>query len=433
MPRRATPLHAKQVAAKECGTGKHGQPIAKLYADGGNLHLLVKPTGARSWVFRYTFGGRRIDLGLGPAGEGRGEVTLAEARRKAGDLQHQIRAGINPGAARRAEKDAARRLVHIAAVMPVTFRDVAGQYVAAHERKWRNEKHRAQWTSTLATYAYPHFGDMPVADIGTPDIRRALDPIWHTKTETASRVRGRIQAVLDYATVSNLREGPNPARWTGHLAILMPKPSEVAEKGHHAAMPWAAVGTFMQDLRKKDSPAALALEFTILTAARTGEALGARWHEIDLADAVWTVPAGRMKAGNEHRVPLTRAALAVLTKAAALRTTKAPDAYVFPGQSRNKPLSQMALAMLLRRMSRVEVTVHGFRSTFRDWVAEHTNFQSELAEAALAHTRRDKVEAAYARGDMFDKRRALMSDWATFCAAPYIKPAGKVVKLHATG
>jgi integrase len=375
-------------------------------------------------------GGKRHDLGLGPAGNEPGAVTLAEARNKVGELRRQAREGTDPAAAR----IAARLTQRTQPTQPTgkTFRDVAKLYMDAHAAGWRNAKHAAQWESTLTTYAYPVFGDVPVSEVVTGHVMDALRPIWNEKPETASRLRGRIESVLDYATPLEWRTGPNPARWKGHLASMLPARSKVAKVVHHAALAWADVGAFMAELRKRSGSVALALEFTILTAARTGEALGARWNEIDLGASVWTIPGNRMKAGREHRVPLTEAALTVLAKAKEMATSKAPDAFVFPGRGFGAGLSQMALAMLLRRMGHDDITVHGFRSAFRDWASEATSFDPATAEAALAHVVGDKTEAAYRRGDQLEKRRRLMEAWAEHCART-TPEAGNVVAIRAAG
>lgn len=406
MPRLAAKLTAKSVMAK--GAGRH--------TDGNNLHLLVKPSGARSWVFRYVIHGARHDLGIGRAGNDPAAVRLAEARQQAADLCRLVTAGTDPAALRKAEK-AARAVV---AVVPTgrTFRDVAKLYIAAHEAGWKNAKHAAQWSATLETYAFPMFGDLPVASVVTGHVMDALRPIWNEKPETAGRVRGRIEAVLDYATPLEWRSGPNPARWKGHLASMLPSRSKVAAVQHHAALPWGEIGEFMAGLAGRAGVAALALRFTILTAARTGETLGATWGEIDLAGKVWTIPGSRMKAGREHRVPLSEPALAVLAAAAQMRVGSADDAPVFQGQKTTAGLSSMALTMMLRRLKRADLTVHGFRSTFRDWCSEATAFDRDTAEAALAHTVRDKVEAAYRRGDQLEKRRRLMDAWGEYCMRP---------------
>jgi integrase len=310
----------------------------------------------------------------------------------------------------------------------ITFSQVANAYIAAHERSWRNAKHRQQWRSTLDTYADPLLGRLPVAQVMVGDVMRALEPIWYARTETASRLRGRIEAVLDYAAARGWRTSENPARWRGHLDNLLPARSKVAKVKHHTALPWREIGAFMATLAKEQGVSALALRFAIMTAARTSEVIGARWSEINLNEAVWTVPAGRMKAYREHRVPLSEGALEVLRTMANVRTHQKADGFVFPGGKPSKPLSSMALLMLLRRMGRGDLTAHGFRSTFRDWCAEATNYPREVAEAALAHTLRDKTEAAYQRGDLMEKRRRLMAEWATFCSRP--DATGEVVLLR---
>ena len=371
------------------------------YGDGGGLWLQVRSADRRSWVFRYKRQGRPHWMGLGPLDD----VTLAEARELAREARRALLKGDDPLDQRRAER---------AERAGVSFREVAELYIKSHETAWRNETHRAQWRSTLATYAFPAFGDRPAAEITVGDVMRVLEPIWREKAETASRLRGRIESVLDYATARGWRTGDNPARWRGHLANLLPARSKVARVEHHAALPWRAVGAFMADLRSQGGIGAAGLEFAILTAARTGEVIGARWGEVDLAEHVWTVPAERMKAHREHRVPLTDAALAVLRRMEPGRPERG-DGFVFPGARRGRPLSNMSLAAVLKRMGRADLTVHGFRSTFRDWAAEATDYAREVAEAALAHTLRDKVEAAYRRGDLFEKRRRLMEEWADFC------------------
>lgn len=422
MPRHATPLTAKAVTSRPPGR----------YADGNKLHLLVKPTGARSWVFRYVFEGKRFDMGVGPAGNDPAAVTLAEARDLAGLFCRQLREGINPGTRRKAEKEQLRVAVQIAPEAKRLFRDVAGLYMAIHEKAWRNEKHVAQWTSTLTTYAYPHFGDVPVEKVTTDHVLSALTPIWNKKPETASRVRGRIESVLGYAKSRGWRTGDNPAQWRGHLQSTLPAPSKLRVVRHHPALPWKVVAAFMVELRKHDSVGALALELTILCVTRTGEALGARWQEIDLAEKIWTIPGVRMKAKRDHRIPLSEAALIVLQKAAALRTSDSLDIAVFPGKREGTSLSLMAMAMLLRRMNQKDVTVHGFRSTFRDWAAESTTFDRDTAEAALAHVVKDKTEAAYRRGDQLEKRRRLMDAWAEYCARS-VSTIGNVVAIRAAG
>ena len=388
------------------------------YGDGNGLYLFVRSVEARFWVFRYTRAGKMREMGLGRAGADEAAVKLTDARDRAVELFKLVRAGIDPLDQRGAEAKAAAAEAQRAAVRGITFRTVAERYLDAHEKTWRNPKHRMQWRNTLETYAHPHFGDLPIADVGTEHVLAALEPIWRTKPETATRVRGRVESVLDYATAREWRTGENPARWRGHLANLLPARGKVAPVEHHAALPWAEIGAFLPALKAQAGVSAWALQFLILTAARSGEVLGARWGEIDLAAKVWTVPAFRMKAGREHRVPLSEAALAVLTEMAQLRTTDSDEAFVFPGAAKDRPLSIMAMTMVLRRMKRGDLTVHGFRSTFRDWVGEATGTPREVAEAALAHALADKTEAAYARGDLFAKRQRLMDDWARFCAAP---------------
>ncbi len=420
---------AAGLLAAKVRTAKPGR-----YGDGNGLYLFVKPNGSRFWLFRYVRDRKMREMGLGRApgsATEKGAVKLAEARARAGELIRLVRSGVDPLAQRKAEKAAAKAEAQRAAVRGITFRDVAKQYIDAHEVAWRNPKHRAQWRNTLDTYAFPHFGDVPVAEVATAHVLAALEPIWQTKAETATRVRGRIEAALDYATARGWRQGDNPARWRGHLANLLPARGKVAPVEHHAALPWREIGDFMTALRKQAGVSAQALAFTILTAGRTGEVLGAAWHEIDLGAKIWTVQAARMKAGKEHRVPLAEPALAVLGDMAKLRTSTDPGAYVFPGGKHSKPLSLMALAMALRRMKRDHLTVHGFRSTFRDWAAEATSYQREVAEAALAHKLGDKTEAAYQRGDMLAKRSRLMAEWAAFCDRPPAQ-SGTVTPIRGT-
>lgn len=378
------------------------------YGDGDGLWLHVGRAGAKSWVLRYKLPGAGMttprEMGLGPVSL----VTLAEAREKARRARRLALDGTDPLAQRDAERAEARA----EKAKAVTFRDAADRYVAAHEAGWRNAKHRQQWRNTLATYAFPVFGDLSVADVSTDLVMRVLEPIWTTKAETANRVRGRIENVLDWAKVRGLREGENPARWRGHLDALLPARAKVQSVKHHSALPYAELPAFMDALYGQAGVAARALEFCILTATRTGEALGAPWSEIDLDAAVWTIPAERMKASKPHRVPLSDRALAILAEMRALGGEA--DGYVFPGAKRGKPLSNMAMTMVLRRMERGHLTVHGFRSCFADWAAERTNAPHEVREMALAHTISSGVERAYRRGDLFEKRRELMGRWAGF-------------------
>ena len=396
------------------------------YGDGGGLYVQVRGPEHRSWLFRFKLHGRARLMGLGPLPD----VSLAEARELATVARKLVRQGVDPIERRRAARAEAAAKAGLN-----TFREVAEAYIAAHEPGWRNAKHRQQWRNTLETYAYPVIGSLGVAAVDTGAVMRVLEPIWREAPETASRLRGRIEAVLDYASARGWRSGDNPARWRGHLANLLPARGKIARVVHHAALGWREIGAFMTALRAQDGVGAKALEFAILTAARSGEVRGARWPEIDLAAGIWTVPAGRMKGGREHRVPLSEPALAVLSAIEPLRpapcsdTGASPDALIFPGRKSGKPLSDMSLTAVLRRMGRGDLTAHGFRSTFRDWCAETTGYPREVAEAALAHALSDKVEAAYRRGDLFQKRRRLMEDWAEFCGRP--APAmGEVVHLR---
>lgn len=398
MPRKLsnalTPL-----AIKNAKPGRH--------ADGGGLHLLVKETGARSWVYRFMLKGKSRDIGLGAAGQG--GISLADARTARDALRLKVKAGIDPLEERQREATEALAAAQAAAIAGMTFKAVAEAYISANEASWRNGKHRQQWRNTLASYVYPVMGELPVADIGTAHVLKILEPIWQDKPETASRIRGRIETVLDAAKARGYREGENPARWRGHIAQILPPRSRLT-RGHHKAMPYEAIPAFMGQLRAREAMAALALEFVILTATRTSEVLGATWSEVDLSKAIWTVPASRMKAGKEHRIPLSPRAVEILEAVKPLG-----KASLFPADKGGK-LSTMAMSMLLRRM-KLDCTVHGFRSGFRDWAAECTGYAHEVCEMALAHVIGNKSEAAYRRGDLFDKRRRLMADWATYCAS----------------
>lgn len=385
------------LAVKNAKAGRH--------ADGGGLHLLVKPSGARSWVYRFMLNGKARDVGIGAAGQG--GMTLADARDKASALRLKVKAGIDPLEERNREVAEALAAAQAAKVAGTTFRDVADAYIAANEESWRNPKHRQQWRNTLDAYVYPVIGELPVADVATAHVLKILEPIWKGKAETASRIRGRIETVLDSAKARGYREGENPARWRGHLAQILPARTRLS-RGHHKAIPHEQIPAFVAKLHEREAVAALALEFTILTASRSGEVIGAKWSEVDLDKALWIVPAERMKAGKEHRVPLSPRAVAILASLQPLG-----GQWLFPGAKGGK-LSGMAMSMLMRRM-KVDATVHGFRSGFRDWAAECTGYAHEVAEMALAHTIENKVERAYRRGDLFEKRRRLMDDWAAFC------------------
>jgi integrase len=386
--------------------------------DGGGLYVRVSATGAKSWVFRFQLDGKRRDMGLGPYPD----ISLAEARSKASAHRKQRHDGIDPLDAKEAQRQAYR----LSIAKGRTFRDMAEEFIGRNEAGWRNAKHRQQWRNTLQTYVYPQLGELAVGAIDTGLVVQVLDPIWAEKPETASRVRGRIEAVLDAATVRGFRQGPNPAQWKGNLAHILPPRAKVRSVEHHAALAFDDMPAFLTILRGRQGMAAQALEFAILTAARTGEALGTTWAEIDLTAKVWTVPAKRMKGGREHRVPLPEAALAVLENVRPLAFQKgdepSPAAPVFPGLRRALPMSNMVFLMLLRRMGRSDFTAHGFRSTFSDWAAERTAYPREVVEMALAHAVANKVEAAYRRGDLFEKRRRLLADWAAFCSAP--EPSG---------
>lgn len=405
MPRRSGGLTAAKVTKAKPGR----------YGDGDGLYLLVRGEKAKSWIARWTQRGRMREIGLGPA-IGKGAVSLAEAREKAGDVRRQVRAGIDPIAARKAAKDAEKAEKDAPAA--VKFKQAANDYIAVHEKSWRNEKHGQQWRNTIATYCGGDFGEKSVATIDTSDVLGVLQPIWSEKTETASRVRGRIESILDYARVQGWRpDVPNPARWKGHLDHTLPRRSKVQRVKHHAAVPWQELPALVADLRGLEGSTARALELTVLTAARTNEAIGARWPEFDMKERIWRIPADRMKGGREHRVPLTDAALAVLQQMWPLRASD--DSYVFPGRRERRPISNMAMAKLLERMGREE-TVHGFRSSFRDWVGEATAHPREVAEQALAHWVGEGAELAYRRADLLAKRRALMKDWSEYLAS---KPA----------
>jgi integrase len=373
-----------------------------LYADGGGLYLQITAAGVKSWLFRYMRSGRARGMGLGPLHT----IGLAEARVRALDCRRLLLDGVDPIESR----DAERAANAIAAANGVTFKQCAEQYIEAHRAGWKNAKHADQWSNTLKTYVDPVFGALPVSAVDTTLVMKVLEPIWTTKTETASRVRGRIESILDWATVRGHRTGENPARLKGHLDTLLPKRSRVQKVKHHPALPYADMPGFIKLLRAEEGIAARALEFLILTATRTNEVIRATWNEFDIKAGVWTIPAERMKMRKEHRVPLSKRAAEIIEAQRAMQQSD----YVFPGARYGKPLSNMAMLQLLERMKRSDITVHGFRSTFRDWAGETTHYPREVCEAALAHGIKDKAEAAYARGDLFVKRAALMEDWAKF-------------------
>ena len=378
----ARPIHRLSARAVQTLT-KRG-----YHADGGGLYLLIGPTGAKSWVLRYQRAGRRREMGLGPATA----VSLADARQAAIAQQKMLVAGDDPIAVRRAARSAG-----------ATFGEAADAYIASHRAGWKNDAQADQWTQSLRDYGPKR--ETPIAEIDTAAVMVCLRPIWEKKTVTATRVRGRIERVLDWAKVHGMRTGENPARWRGHLENLLPKPSKVSKGKHHAAMPYTDVAAFMTTLAERDARSRRALRFTILTAARTEEVVGAQWAEFDIPAKLWTIPAGRMKGGREHSVPLTAAAVAILEPL-----------------SRKEPpfkLSENAMLYLVQKPSPkglgLPYTVHGFRSSFRDWAAETQDAPNEVVEMALAHAIRNKAEAAYRRGALLEKRRVLMEAWASYC------------------
>ena len=401
---------AKLTALKATKLRKPGR-----YGDGGGLWLQVSGVGAKSWLFRYTIRGKARQMGLGPFNT----VTLAEARDAALNARRTLRAGTDPINARREEITQAR----LGEARSMTFQQCAEAYIAGHKNSWRNPVHARQWPNSLRDYVYPLIGTLPVSEVDTGLIMKILEGIWQEKPETASRVRMRLETVLSWATARGYRFGDNPARWRGHLDQLLPARKTMARVKHHAALPYAEIGAFTSELRSKDGIAARALEFLILTAARTSEVTGAMWSEIDLMKGLWIIPGERMKAGRDHRAALSKRAMQILT--ALPREAE----FVFPGGQKGKPLSNMAMLKTLARMGRAEITVHGFRSTFRDWAAEQTNFPRDVAEMALAHVVGDKTEAAYRRGDMFEKRRQLAEAWAIYCERQQVTGAS-VVTLH---
>lgn len=386
-----------KLTARQVETAKPGK-----HEDGDGLRLVVSPSGAKKWVLRYTIDGKRREMGLGSYPE----RSLHEARKKAVEARTQTLNGTDPIKARQSKP-----------VSVPTFTQVAARYIRHHRYGWTNPKHARQWVATLKTYAREKIGSIPIDQITTEDVLTVLKPIWTTKTETAKRVQGRLENVLDFAAARKWRDQSNPARWRGHLDKILPRPTQVKKVEHHPAMPYDELPAFMAELRGNGSISALALQWLILTCTRTSEALGAKWSEVDLDAAVWTIPADRMKAKQEHRVPLTEAALAILK---ALPRITGND-HLFPGARPARPLSNMALLQLMRGMGygvngdRGKYVPHGFRSTFRDWAGEVSTYPRDVCEMALAHVIENKVEAAYRRGDLFAKRRTMMQDWADWC------------------
>jgi integrase len=396
------------------------------YRDDRGLYLRVFSPRNAGWVLRYERHGRERMMSLGPLHT----VTLAQARERARDARLLLLDGVDPLEQKKSLK--AERALQ--ANRALTFEEAARQYFDQHEKKWRNPKHRAQFISTLNTYAFPKIGKLAVGAVDTGQILRVLEQkhadypdtrLWEAVPETANRVRGRVEAILDWATVRGLRTGDNPARWRGHLANVLPARAQIQKPQHHAALPYSELPKFMTALNEREGIAAKALAFTILTAARTSESIGARWDEIDLKAKTWTVPAGRIKGGREHRVPLSDRALQLLKAL----PHEEDNAFVFIGP-RSNGLSNMAMANVLDRMGRGDITVHGFRSCFMDWAHEQTAYAKVVIDQALAHVVGDKVEAAYRRGDLFDKRRRLMADWGKYCAQKPATKSANVVSLH---
>ena len=371
------------------------------YNDGGGLYLQVAKGGSKQWIFRYQRDGRARQMGLGSAEV----ISLSDARKRARAAQALLADGNDPIDRRRAQRQQAREKAR-----GLTFEMAAERYIKAHAPGWKNPVHRRQWPSTLKRYVFPEFGHCPVDQVDTARVLRVLEPIWTEKPETASRVRGRIEMILDWAKAHGLRRGDNPARLRGHLDKLLPKHAAIKKVRHQPALPYRDMPLFYSELSEREGVAAEALTFTILTAARTSEVTGAKLSEFDLERAVWTIPAERMKARREHRVALSEPALDIVSHA----LIDDSEGFVFVGAELGRSLSNMAMLKLVKSI-RPDITVHGFRSTFRDWTRETTNFPREVAEAALAHVIADKAEAAYARGDVLEKRRELMAAWAAYC------------------
>jgi integrase len=371
-----------------------------VISDHSGLYLEVKDSGTKSWVYRFTLNGKRRMMGLGAYPD----TTLDQARSAVTEARKQVKSGVDPIEARKVAKEAV-----IASIAPTkTFADLAAEYIAAHRASWKSEKHADQWKNTLETYADPVIGHLPPADITKDHVLKILTPHWTTKNETMVRLRGRIESVIDYAFFNLNINQANPARFKGFLDQALAAPSKVNNRTHFAAMPYGEVAAFMAQVKAMPGHGARCLEFTILTACRSGEALGAEWSEFDLDAKVWTVPGARMKAGKPHRFALSDAAIKLLEA-----QKDADKKFVFPGRKSRSAMSNMSMTMIIRRL-KLGVTVHGFRSSFRDWVAEQTDYAHEVAEMALAHTVGDKVEAAYRRGDMLEKRHALANDWGSY-------------------
>lgn len=378
--------------------------------DGDGLYLKIGKGGGASWIYRFRWNGKLRDMGLGSFAD----ISLSEARELASEQRKFVKQGIDPLAARekRVDKEA----------VPVTFTHCAARYIQSHRRSWRNVKHARQWVSTLKTYVRPAIGTQPIEDITTQDILKILTPIWTVKNETAKRVQGRIENILDFASAHGYRDPVNPARWRGHLDKLLAKPSRVQKVSHHPAMPYDQVAAFMSSIQFYNSLSSKALQFLILSATRTSEVLNAEWHEVDIAKATWQIPAERMKTNREHRVPLSEQAMNLLLSLPRVKGNN----HIFPGMKAGRPLSNMSLLQFMRGLGygpsgeKGNYVPHGFRSSFRDWTGEVTSYPRDVAEMALAHAIENKVEAAYRRGDLFEKRRAMMQEWADFTLAKNI-------------
>lgn len=405
MGRKAAELGALEV-------GRLDKPGLHFVGGVAGLALQVTVGGTRSWILRVLIGGKRRDMGLG----GFPDVTLAGAKEAARAARAKIKEGVDPIEDMKARRSA----LYAARAASMTFSEAAAAYIAVKEHEWKNAKHGDQWRNTLKEYAYPVIGSVFVRDVEQSHVMRVLEPIWLTKTETAKRLRGRIERVLDWSRVRGYRSGENPARWRGHLDTLLQSPGKVQKRAHFPALPFDELGAFMGALRQQEGMGARALEFAILTAARSGEVRGATWNEIDLADASWIIPADRMKMKREHRAALNDAAVALL------ESLPRTGDLIFPNTKGNM-LSDMTLTAVLRRMGRSDITAHGFRSTFRDWCSERTNYPRDVAEMALAHAIGDKVEAAYRRGDLFEKRRRMMKEWGKFSAK--VQTPGTVIAI----
>jgi integrase len=391
-----------------------------MYADGANLWLRVSKTGTRSWIFRYGLHGRVRQMGLGSVLT----VSLAEAREQALQCRKLLNDGLDPIEHKRSTIARSK----LAAAKSMTFGECAQRYIQSHRKGWRSAVHAQQWENTLADYALPVIGDFDVAAVDVGLILKILEPIWTTRTETASRLRGRIEKILDWATSRGYRPETvaNPARWKGHLETLLPRPTKVRAVQHLRALPYTQVAGVLAELAKDDSVGARALELCILTACRSGEVISARWAEVDLAGATWTIPAARVKSGRTHRVPLSQAALAVLERLLWWKSALGSE-LLFPGVNPSKPIGKASMIKALRKID-PHVTVHGFRSSFRSWAAEQTNYPREICEQALGHALGSKVESAYLRSDFLEKRKKLMQAWGQYCLRFY--STGSVIRIR---